>query len=52
MAIEVISYISYAEAVFIHIELMRLLGETHFGVFDRTLIKSTLARPRQSATYA
>ena len=51
MAIEGISYISYAEAVFIHIELMRLLGETHFGVFDRALIESALARPRQASAY-
>jgi death-on-curing protein len=51
LATEGISYISYAEAVLIHIELMRLLGETHFGVFDRTLIESALARPRHAAAY-
>ena len=45
-------YISYAEAVFTHIELMRLWGETRYGVFDRALIESALARPRQVAAYA
>ena len=51
MATKGTSYISYAETVFIHIELMRLLGETHYGVFDRALIESALARPRQAAAY-
>ena len=44
-------YISYPEAVVLHIELMQYLGEIRFGVFDRTLIESALARPRQAATY-
>lgn len=44
-------YISYPEAVLIHMELMRLVGETRYGIFDRTLIESALARPRQAATY-
>jgi death on curing protein len=48
---EPVSYLSYAEAVLIHIELMRLLGETRYGVFDRPLIESSLARPRQAASY-
>ena len=30
--------------------LMRRLGETHFGVFDRSLVESALARPRHAAT--
>lgn len=51
MATEEVIYLSYAEAVVIHIELMRHLGETRYGVFDRTLIESALARPQQSATY-
>ena len=29
--------------------LMRRLRETHFGVFDRALIESALARPRHAA---
>lgn len=51
MATEAARYIGYAEAVAFHIELMRRLGETRFGVFDRALIESALARPRQAATY-
>jgi prophage maintenance system killer protein len=31
--------------------LMRRLGESHFGVFDRSLVESALARPRQAATF-
>jgi death-on-curing protein len=30
---------------------MRLWGEYRFGVFDRSLIESALARPRQAAIY-
>jgi death on curing protein len=44
-------YISYIEAILIHIELMRLLGEIRYGVFDRSLLKSALSRPQQSASY-
>ena len=51
MATEGVKYLSYPEAVFIHIELMRLWGESHFGVFDRGLIESALARPQQAAAY-
>jgi Fic/DOC family protein len=51
LAIEPIRYLTYAEAVTLHIMLMRRLGETHFGVLDRALIESALARPRQAATF-
>lgn len=51
MATEEASYISYPEAVFIHIRLMRLLGERRYGVFDRDLVESALARPRHAALY-
>ena len=51
MATEGVRYISYPEAVLIHIELMRLMGETRYGVFERTLIESALARPRAAADY-
>ncbi len=44
-------YLSYAEAVTLHILLMRRRRETRFGVFDPALLKSTLARPRQAAVY-
>ncbi|MCI0388454.1 MAG: type II toxin-antitoxin system death-on-curing family toxin [Acidobacteria bacterium] len=48
MAIE---YVSFADALYIHFKLMRLEGETRFGVFERSLIESALARPRQAAAY-
>jgi death-on-curing protein len=44
-------YLSYAEAVLTHIELMRYLGETRYGVFDRALVESALSRPQQAAAY-
>lgn len=45
------NYVSYAEAVYLHIRLMKLSGETRYGVFDRALLQSALARPQQSAVY-
>jgi death-on-curing protein len=51
LATEGVSYVSYAEAVFLHIRLMRLSGETRYGVFDRALLQSALARPQQAARY-
>lgn len=44
-------YIEYLEAVEIHFELMLHYGETRIGVFDKTLIKSALARPHHAAVY-
>jgi hypothetical protein len=44
-------YLSYAEAVTLHVLLMRRRGETRFGVFEPALIKSALARPRHAAIY-
>lgn len=51
MATEGTKYVSFAEAVFLHIRLMRLLGERRYGVFDRALVESTLARPQQAAAF-
>ena len=51
MATERINYVSYAEAVLVHIELMRYLGETRYGVSDRALVESALARAPQAARY-
>ena len=50
MATKPARYITYAEAVLIHVVVMRYFGETHFGVDDRALIDSALARPRHAAT--
>jgi death-on-curing family protein len=51
VATERVVYLSYAEAVLTHIELMRYLGETRYVVFNRTLVESALARPQQAAAY-
>lgn len=48
---EEIKYLSYAEAALLHIELMSIYGETRRGVFERGLVESALARPRQAAAY-
>lgn len=51
MATEPVRYLSYVEAVTLHIMLMRRLGEARFGAFDRTLVESALARPQHAAVY-
>jgi death-on-curing protein len=51
VATDEVEYTSYPEAVYIHIKSMRLSGETRYGVGDRALIESALARPRQAAQY-
>jgi len=42
-------YIPYVEAVLVHIELIRALGESHYGVFSRELVASALTRRQQAA---
>ena len=44
-----VRYLVYSEAATLHIVLMRRLGEVNFGVADRPLIESALARPRHAA---
>jgi len=51
LATEPAKYLTYPEAVVHHIELMRALGETRFGIFDRALVESALARPKHAARY-
>ena len=51
MATEPARYVTYAEAVLIHVVVMRYFGESHFGVDDRALIESALARPKHAAVY-
>lgn len=51
MATEEVLYLAYTEAVLVHIELMRHWGEVRYGVSDRALIGSALARPQQAAAY-
>lgn len=38
-------------AEWLHISLMRRLGETRYGVSERSLIESALARAQQAAAY-
>ncbi len=51
METENIQYVSYVEAVAIHFEVMDFFGEIRYGVMERTLIESALARPQHAAAY-
>jgi death-on-curing protein len=51
LATEDYVYLTVQEAVKFHVLYMRKLGETRFGVFDRNLIESALARPQHAAAY-
>jgi death-on-curing protein len=52
LATEKVVYLTYLEAVTHHFELMMVSGEIRFGIDSPDLIKSALARPKQSAVYA
>ena len=51
MATKLIKYLDLADAIIIHLRLMRRAVETRYGVDRRELIESALARPRQAADY-
>jgi death-on-curing protein len=51
LAIEEFVYLTYAEAVYLHLDQMARAGETRCGVFERSLVESALARPQQAAVY-
>jgi death-on-curing protein len=51
LATEEIIYLTYEEAVLIHISLMQKFGEVRYGVDQRDLIESALARPKHAAVY-
>lgn len=51
MATKEIRYLTYLDALLLHFREMRRYGETRYGVFDRTLIESALARPQHAAAY-
>ena len=51
MATKKFVYLTYLDAVACHFELMRLYDESRVGIFDRTLIESSLARPKHAARY-
>lgn len=46
-----IIYLDYIDAVDLHFALMKTWGEIRFGVENRDLIESALARPKHAATY-
>ncbi len=51
METDLVRYLEYPEAVYLHVRLLTLSDEVRFGVADRTLVESALARPRQAAVY-
>jgi death-on-curing protein len=51
LATEETSYLTYPEAILIHFETMDFFGEIRYGIFDRDLLESILARPQQAAVY-
>lgn len=51
MATDDFVYLTTSEAIKFHVLYMRKVGESRFGVFDRTLIESALARPQHAVTY-
>ena len=46
-----IVYLDYIDAIDLHFALMKIWGETRFGVENRDLIESALARPKHAAIY-
>ena len=51
MAIDSTIYLTYEDAVLIHIRLMQALNETRFGIDFRDLLDSALARPKNVSEY-
>ena len=51
MATRTFVYLTFLDAVEQHFVLMRFYGEERFGIFDKTLIESALARPKNAAVY-
>jgi len=51
LATEAAYYLTFPEAVTLHLMLMRRVGEARCGIFDRALLESALARPRHASLY-
>lgn len=51
MTTKPIVYLDYIDAVDLHFALMKSWGEIRFGVENRDLIESALARPKHAAIY-
>jgi len=51
LAIESTNYLNFLDALLVHFATMDRYGEIRYGVFERNLIESALARPRHAAAY-
>ena len=51
MATEEIFYLSTAEAITLHVLLMRQWREVRFGIDRKDLLESALNRPKQAANF-
>ena len=51
MATEEIIYLEFDDALWLHFDLMKQWNEVRYGVDQRNLIDSALARPKHAATY-
>ena len=51
MATRKFIYLTYLDSVELHFDLMSFYSENRAGIFDRTLIESALARPKNAAVY-
>ena len=51
MATRTFIYLTFLDAVEQHFDLMRFYSEERIGIFDKTLIESALARPKNAALY-
>lgn len=51
MATKTFVYLTFFDAVEEYFDLMRSCGEERIGIFDKTLIESALARPKNAALY-
>ncbi|MCG3162212.1 MAG: hypothetical protein JMDDDDMK_03452 [Acidobacteria bacterium] len=51
MATESTNYLTFLDALLVHFATMDRCGEIRYGVFERSLIESALARPRHAAVY-
>ena len=46
-----IVYLDYIDPVNLHFALMKIWGESRFGVENRNLVESASARPKHAAIY-
>lgn len=51
MATDIVIYLEFEDALWLHLELMATWQETRYGIDHRSLVESALARPRHAAIY-